>query len=131
MTRSKGDGPASGERRTWERYKLENPTTLTVRVNGASYRCVVEDISVGGARLRLVGGLDADQPLALEHPVAGEFGGQAVWSKDDEVGVRFELPAQTLEHLLKCVAVILNPDEVASKLAAEAAAVPARRRRSR
>ena len=44
-----------GNRRQWPRYALREPESFTVAADGRIGTCAIEDISLGGARLRMAG----------------------------------------------------------------------------
>ena len=86
----------ASERRRWERHALDQQTTLTAKFGGHIYRCMIEDLSLGGARLRFLGETPKETDVMLEHPLAGTIEGECVWLSESVVGVRFKTETRSL-----------------------------------
>ena len=99
------------DRRNWVRFDLDQHVSLTARAGQVDYDCRLEDISLGGARIRLDGRLPQGAEILLQHRSAGEMKGTCVWQSKGALGVAFSPPARELEHLLQCISLILNTDD--------------------
>jgi len=105
------DGESEGsDRRRWDRYSPDGPTSVTVASGGQAFDCELLDLSLGGARLRIDVDLPDDLDVVLQHRVAGLFFASQTWRRGNEIGVRFRVPAQTREHALQCATVLLYGD---------------------
>ena len=63
--------------------------------------CEVVNVSVGGAKLRVLGIYCQGQELSLEIKACGRFPGVVAWVRGDEVGVTFSCdPLETAEALI-------------------------------
>ena len=111
MADSDGSGAGRKERRACERFAVAGTTSIVLTADGRVYHCAVENISLGGAKLRLPSDAPDTNQVTLEHPVAGKLVGQRAWRHSDHVGVRFEPPIRTLEHALRCVCLLLYADD--------------------
>ncbi len=100
-----------GDRRRGPRYHIDRDTTLVATAKGRSYPCTFEDISFAGARLHFRNDVPDKGELVLEHPDAGVFLGDCVWLASEFMGVRFRRSKRSLEHALRCVSVMISPDE--------------------
>ena len=110
MPISQGSNAAQAvERRRSERFTLDQQTTLAARFGGRIYRCMIEDLSLGGAKLRFLGEAPQKTDIILEHPVAGSIECECVWLSEGVVGVRFKTEARSLELALQLVSVMINP----------------------
>lgn len=98
------------DRRRWERYAMSERISATLVADGQPYECTVEDISLGGVKLRLAGEAPAAKNFELRHPAAGSFPALRVWRQDTILGVRFDIAEETRAHVLQCISLVLNPD---------------------
>ncbi len=105
------DEARDGDRRRWDRYAPDVETSVTLASGGQTFDCALLDLSLGGARLRVVEDLPDDGSVVLQHPVAGLFFACQTWRQGGEIGIRFRIPAQTREHALQCAAVLLYDDD--------------------
>jgi hypothetical protein len=101
-------------RRRSKRCILEQRTTGFVRFGEQLGGCVIEDISLGGARLRFDDAPPEGEAMILEHIVAGCFPGRIVWTKGNVAGFRFDQPERPLERELQCVALMIGGDDTQS-----------------
>lgn len=63
--------------------------------------CEVVNVSVGGAKLRVLGIYCPDLEMTLEIKACGQFPGVVAWVRGDEVGVKFSCdPLETAEALI-------------------------------
>ena len=98
-------------RRRAKRCPLDRRTTGQVRDGDRLHACVIEDISVGGARLCFEGAVPDGDGLVLEHAVAGSFPGRMVWTGQGVGGFQFDRAEQPLERELQCVALMVASDD--------------------
>lgn len=81
--------PADGiERRARRRYPIKTDVAFTVISDEQEYGCVVEDVSLGGLRLRVAD--EAVKPgseIHVSHPSLGRFSARGLWSKDRLIGL--------------------------------------------
>ena len=98
-------------RRRSKRCVLERRTSGHVLCGGSRFECVIEDISLGGARLRFVEDVPDGAMMTLEHAVAGSFAGTIVWSDGPVCGFEFAPAENELQHELQCVALMVASDD--------------------
>lgn len=99
------------ERRQWERYNPDGPTSVTLATGGRAYGGELLDLSLGGARLRVDDDFPDEGGIVIQHRVGGLFFGSPTWRRGNEIGVRFRVPDQTREHALQCATVLLYGDD--------------------
>jgi hypothetical protein len=91
------------ERRRSLRFVLPRQEDITLTCNGRQYRGKLEDVSVGGAKLRI----DGDPPLAgeltLEHQFAGTIAGTCKWQDGQSLGIAFPLTDPALRLISLCL----------------------------
>ena len=76
------------ERRAQRRYPIRSDVAFTVLCQEREYGCVVEDVSLGGIRLRLDHDvIEPDSEIHFCHPFLGKFSAHSRWSKDHLVGI--------------------------------------------
>ena len=93
-----------GNRRQWPRYALLERESFTVTANGRIGTCAVEDISLGGARLRMEGPLPGNLEIRIEHPRLGHAYARRCWTAKDQLGVAFDHSQPSLAFIAGCVA---------------------------
>ena len=98
-------------RRRSKRCPLDRRTTAQLRIADRLHSCVIEDISLGGARLLFEDAVPEGQEMVLEHAIAGCFPGTIVWMKGCVAGYRFDRPENSLERELQCVALMVGSDD--------------------
>lgn len=101
-------------RRRSKRCALEHRTSGFVRFGDQTCRCIIEDISLGGARLRFDDAPPDGEALILEHMVAGCFPGKIVWTEGTVAGFQFDQPERPLNRELQCVALMVGGDDTQS-----------------
>ncbi len=101
-------------RRRSKRCVLDQRTTGLVRVGDQTESCIIEDISLGGARLSFDRAPPDGEALILEHIVAGCFPGRIVWTRGNMAGYQFDQPDRPLERELQCVALMIGGDDTQS-----------------
>lgn len=91
------------ERRRSLRFVLPRPEDITLIAGGRAYRGKLEDVSVGGAKLRLDERLGSIEGPRLEHAAAGTFDAVVMWQDDGVVGVCFELNEPAIDLISRCL----------------------------
>ena len=84
------------DRWEWQRYPAHFDIALKVTADGQKRRCLVRDISLGGARLYCEDGLPDTTEIMLQHPLAGRVSAERLWRKEKEVGIRFDFSEAAL-----------------------------------
>ncbi len=95
------------DRRQWSRFALPVPELTVLSVDGEDYHCLVEDISLGGARLRCLAAVPPPTTMRFKHPSAGEFQADCKWHDGDRVGMEFDHSHAALLMVSHCVKRIL------------------------
>lgn len=104
------DGAGAADRRKGVRLETENGRAATLEADGRSYRCEIEDVSLRGARIKVLDPLPDTEEVFLDHPSVGRLPGRCVWREDDFVGVELDLPERELERALQCIALALDEE---------------------
>ncbi len=99
------EAPEPGNRRQWPRYALREPESFTVAADGRIGSCAIEDISLGGARLRMAGPVPRNLEIRIEHPRLGHAYARRCWQAKDRLGVAFDHSGPSLAFIAGCVAV--------------------------
>lgn len=94
----------SANRRQWPRYALPARERFTVTADGQVVACSIEDISLGGARLRIDGTLPSNLELRIEHSRLGHAMVRRCWKTADHLGVAFDHSEPSLAFIAGCVA---------------------------
>lgn len=100
------------ERRRCLRFGLDRCTAMTAAAGGRSYDCQVIDVSLSGLKIRFASAPPAAERIVLRHPTAGKLAAVQVWRAGNDLGLAFETPEPGLEHLLQCISLILDPDDL-------------------
>ena len=98
------DAARSGNRRQWPRYALLKSESFTVTADGRSGTCIIEDISLGGARLRMEGPALGNLEIRIEHPRLGQAQARRCWKTERHLGVTFDHSEPSLAFIAGCVA---------------------------
>ena len=80
---------------------------MTATAGGKIYTCFIEDISMGGLKLRFEDEVPEGNVIALDHPVAGTLCGRCAWRKDKYVGMELQVSSSDLERVLRCICLVL------------------------
>ena len=72
--------------------------------DGRSGTCTIEDISLGGARLRMEGPVLRNLEIRIEHPRLGQAQARRCWKTEHRLGVTFDLSEPSLAFIAGCVA---------------------------
>lgn len=95
------------DRRQWSRFALPTPEPLTISVGGRDYNCLVEDISLGGARLRCPDGTPPPTEFQAIHASGGGFRADCKWHDGDCIGLEFDQSHAALMMVSHCVKRVL------------------------
>ena len=99
--------PERSDRRKSRRHPVADHAAVTAKSGGKVYTCHVEDISLGGLRLRFRDEVPESGVIALDHPIAGTLCGSCVWRQPGRIGVELQLPKAGLERVLRCICLTL------------------------
>ena len=91
------------DRRQWPRYGLAGRGPFTVTADGRICACTIEDISLGGARLRLDGEVPRNLEIRIEHPLVGYAYARRCWTGPHDIGVEFDHSQQSLDFITHCL----------------------------
>lgn len=91
------------ERRRSLRFVLPRQEDITLIVDGQPYAGKLEDVSVGGAKLRIAGEVPASDDVRLEHAAAGCIEGVSMWHRGDVIGIAFPLSEPALRLISLCL----------------------------
>ncbi len=89
--------------RQWPRYGLAGRAPFTVTADGRICACTIEDISLGGARLRLDGEVPRSLEIRIEHPLVGYAYAKRCWKGPHDIGVEFDHSQQSLDFITHCL----------------------------
>ncbi len=97
-----------GNRRHWPRYTLPETESFTVtarpKPHGGTGACTIEDISLGGARLRMEGPVPGSLEMRIEHPRLGHAYARRCWKAEGYLGVTFDHSEPSLAFIAGCLA---------------------------
>jgi PilZ domain len=91
------------ERRRSLRFVLPRQEDITLVVDGQPYRGKLEDVSIGGAKLRMEAEVPASEDVRLEHAAAGTIENVRIWRRGETVGIAFELTDPALQLISLCL----------------------------
>lgn len=95
------------ERRQYGRMPVGKQLPMTATAGGKIYTCYIDDISLGGLKLRFEGPVPEGKVIALDHPVAGTLCGRCAWRDGQMMGMELQVPASDLERVLRCICLVL------------------------
>ena len=95
------------DRRQERRYEMPTGVVLKVITGDQFLTSRIEDISLGGACVRLNAPLDGDQEIELAHPRIGRIRGECVWQENNRIGYRFEKGPTSLELFAHCMKLLV------------------------
>jgi hypothetical protein len=98
------DAGESKNRRQWPRYAFPERENFSLTADGRTVTCVIEDISLGGARLRMEGPVPGNLELRIEHPRLGHAFARRCWKAKHHLGVIFDHSEPSLAFIADCVA---------------------------
>jgi hypothetical protein len=103
------EAEARDDRRQWPRYGLAGRGPFTLTADGRICACTIEDISLGGARLRLDGEIPRNLEIRIEHPLMGSAYAKRCWSGAQGMGVEFDHSQQSLDFITHCLSEGVEP----------------------
>ncbi len=83
--------------RTHVRHETACPGTFSSKDQAVD--CVVLNVSVGGAKLRLNGKIDVTAQVKLRVEQVGEFAGRVIWRNDATLGIEFNEPLRDIDRV--------------------------------
>ena len=95
------------ERRQHGRMPFGKQLPMTATAGGKIFTCYIDDISLGGLKLRFEGPVPEGKVIALDHPVAGTLCGRCAWRDGQFIGMELQVPASDLERVLRCICLVL------------------------
>ncbi len=98
------DAADSKNRRQWPRYAFPERESFTLAADGHTATCAIEDISLGGARLRMEGPVPGNPELRIEHPRLGHAFARRCWKAKHHLGVIFDHSEPSLAFIADCIA---------------------------
>ncbi len=107
MVQTKSSGQQQEESRRHNRIDVAKQAPLTAMSGGQTYTCFVEDISLGGLKLRFEDKVPQGKVIAIDHPVAGTLCGRIAWREGKSAGMELQVPSSDLERVLRCICLIL------------------------
>jgi len=110
LDRATSEERLSAERRSSERFAIPAGAILTLSADGRRYRCIAEDISYGGLRVRFDELAPDCDEVVIRHRLSGRMAGQRTWRSGDRMGIEFRVSGQKYAHALQCVGVMVEPD---------------------
>ena len=97
------DAAESKNRRQWPRYAFPERESFTLTADGRTATCAIEDISLGGARLRMEGPVPGNPELRIEHPRLGHAFARRCWKAKHHLGVIFDHSEPSLAFIADCI----------------------------
>ena len=83
--------------RTHVRHETACPGTFSSKDQAVD--CVVLNVSVGSAKLRLNGKIDVTAQVKLRVEQVGEFPGRVIWRNDATLGIEFNEPLRDIDRV--------------------------------
>ena len=109
------EGPESRNRRQWSRYTPDHEIVLTLIAEDKVQFCTIQDISLGGVKLRSEKSLERGASVELHHPETGPIDGHCVWNAPGALGVEFGFSERTLDLVFHCVTTVTSPTRAAAR----------------
>ncbi len=91
------------ERRRSLRFVLPRQEDILLTIGGQQYQGKLEDVSIGGAKLRLADEPKAPGEVSLEHESAGAIDGTCEWQDGRSLGISFDLSDPALRLISLCL----------------------------
>jgi hypothetical protein len=91
------------ERRRSLRFVLPRQEDITITAGGRQYQGKLEDVSIGGAKLRLTEDIPPPDELRIEHETAGAIDGTCLWHDGQCMGISFTLTDPALRLISLCL----------------------------
>ncbi len=105
------NGSTERNRRQWSRYQIDEEILLTLGAEGRSYACVIQDISLGGVKLRLKEAVASAGAVQMNHPASGTISGQCVWQSSSAMGIVLGFTQRSLDLVFHCINALPNSME--------------------
>ena len=90
-------------RRRWSRYAVDEDISATLVVGARRLDCVVEDVSLGGAKLRVAGKVPSGAIVQLRCKPSDALAGRCVWAGAKSIGVSFGMCERSVDFALSCL----------------------------
>jgi hypothetical protein len=90
-------------RRRWSRYAVDEDIPTTLVVGGQRLDCVIEDVSLAGAKLRIAGKVPSGAIVQLRCDASDALAGRCVWAGPKSIGVSFGLCERSVDFALSCL----------------------------
>lgn len=91
------------ERRRSLRFVLPRQEAITLIAAGREYKGILEDVSIGGAKLRFDDGMPPPADVRMEHSGTGEVEGVCMWHDGECMGISFSLTDSALQLISHCL----------------------------
>lgn len=91
------------ERRRSLRFVLPREEVIVLTAEGKQYEGRLEDVSIGGAKLRFVDDTPPPVDVSVEHAEAGEIHGTCMWHDGESMGIAFALTDSALRLISHCL----------------------------
>ena len=88
------------ERRRWSRYEVHGALPAALVIADRRIACLIENVSLTGARLRFAEPAPALQRLHLTYGPTSGPAGRCVWRTSDRLGVSFGLTEDSVDLAL-------------------------------
>ncbi|TQV79259.1 PilZ domain-containing protein [Denitrobaculum tricleocarpae] len=107
---SSAEDSSIDDRRSWQRFMLESPASITLQVSGHDNFEDVElvDVSLGGFRLHFDHDLPPGSEVAIDHPTAGTMRGKLAWQTGGDIGIHMMEDDNRRTYLLRLISMILH-----------------------
>ncbi len=106
------DDATQDDRRSWQRFMLESPASITLQVPGCDdfEKVKLVDVSLGGFRLNFDQELPEGSDIAIDHPTAGTMRGKLAWQADGDIGIHMLEDGNRRTYLLRLISMILHSE---------------------
>ncbi len=91
------------ERRAQRRYPVSTDVSLTLIDGDREHCCLVEDVSMGGVRVRFEGPITLAEQFEVSHPELGRFSSDGRWVSGDVLGLAFDSQEAAIRLCVHCL----------------------------
>ena len=91
------------ERRAQRRYPVSTDVSLTLIDGDREHSCLVEDVSMGGVRVRFEGPITLAEQFEVTHPELGRFSSVGRWVSGDVLGLAFDSQEAAIRLCVHCL----------------------------
>lgn len=91
------------ERRAQRRYPVSTDVSLTLIDGDREHSCLVEDVSMGGVRVRFQGPITLTEQFEVVHPELGRFNSDGRWVSGDILGLAFDSQEAAIRLCVHCL----------------------------